>query len=33
VVDDGVLTTGDADAIARQARAEATRLWGRMAAI
>ena len=32
VVDDGVLTTADADAIAAEARAEATRLWGRMAA-
>ena len=33
VVEDGVLTTADRDAIAARARAEAARLWSRMAAI
>jgi len=33
VVENGALTTGDYDAIAARARAEAARLWARMAAI
>jgi cytosine/adenosine deaminase-related metal-dependent hydrolase len=33
VVENGVLATADAESIAAQARAEATRLWSRMAAI
>jgi hypothetical protein len=33
VVENGVLATADAESIAARARAEATRLWSRMAAI
>ena len=33
VVENGVLATRDAESIATQARAEATRLWSRMATI
>jgi hypothetical protein len=33
VVEDGALTSGDLDAIAAAARAQAARLWSRMATI